>query len=61
MKPQSSASVILTGPSPRDIEIAAQLRTVVHRLVKVVRKHTRNDALLSLTERSIIGLLYQHK
>jgi DNA-binding MarR family transcriptional regulator len=58
MKPPSSIPV---EPSPRDVEIAAQLRTVLHRLVKVVRKHTRNDALLSLTERSIIGLLYQHK
>src|ERR1700726_2557556 len=61
MKSQTSAPATLTGPSPRDIEIAAQLRIVLHRLVKVVRKHTRNDALLSLTERSIIGLLYQHK
>jgi DNA-binding MarR family transcriptional regulator len=48
-------------PSPRDIEIAAGLRTVLHRLIKVLRKHTRNDALLSLTERSTMGLLYLHK
>lgn len=48
------------SPSPRDIEIAAQTRTVLHRLIKVLRKHTRNDALLSLTERSTMGLIYQH-
>jgi DNA-binding MarR family transcriptional regulator len=51
----------LADPSPQDIEIAARMRTVLHRLVKVLRKHTRNDALLSLTERSTMGLLYQHK
>ena len=47
-------------PTSLDIETAAQLRTVLHRLIKVLRKHTRNEALLSLTERSTIGLLYQH-
>jgi len=46
--------------SANDMEIATQLRTVLHRLVKVMRKHTRNDAMLSLTERSTLGLLYQH-
>jgi len=44
----------------KDIELAANLRTVIHRLVKVLRKHTRNDEMLSLTERSTLGLLYQH-
>lgn len=44
-----------------DTEIAAQLRTVLHRLVKVLRKQTRNEALLSLTERSTLGLLYPDK
>jgi DNA-binding MarR family transcriptional regulator len=44
----------------KDIEMAANLRTVIHRLVKVLRKHTRNDEMLSLTERSTLGLLYQH-
>jgi len=43
-----------------DVEIATQLRTVLHRLVKVLRKHTRNDAMLSLTERSTLGALYRH-
>ena len=50
-----------TGPSPQDVEMAAQMRTVLHRLIKVLRKHTRNNALLSLTERSTMGLLYQHQ
>jgi DNA-binding MarR family transcriptional regulator len=45
--------------SPQDIEIAASLRTVIQRLVKVLRKQTRNQEMLSLTERSCLGLLYQ--
>ncbi len=47
------------GPGPRDIEVAASLRTVLHRLVKLLRRETRNDARLSLTERATLGLLYQ--
>ena len=46
--------------SARDAEIAADLRAVLHRLVKVLRKHTRNDEMLSLTERSTLSLIYQH-
>jgi len=46
--------------SARDIEIAGNLRATIHRLVKVLRKHTRNEEMLSLTERSTLGLLYQH-
>jgi DNA-binding MarR family transcriptional regulator len=66
MKPSSSIASAgpatqSADPSPQDIEIAARMRTVLHRLIKVLRKHTRNDALLSLTERSTMGLLYQHK
>jgi DNA-binding MarR family transcriptional regulator len=63
MKSRSSTAPAgpATDPSPQDIEIAARMRTVIHRLIKVLRKHTRNDALLSLTERSTMGLLYQHK
>jgi DNA-binding MarR family transcriptional regulator len=64
MKSPSNVSSLLPAgadPSPRDIEIAAQIRTVLGRLIKVLRKHTRNDALLSLTERSTMSLLYQHK
>lgn len=44
--------------SPRDIEIATSLRTTIHRLVKVLRRNTRYDAALSLTERSTLALLY---
>jgi DNA-binding MarR family transcriptional regulator len=48
------------GVSAADIEIAGNLRTVIQRMVKVLRKHTRNEEMLSLTERSTLGLLYQH-
>ena len=47
-------------PSSADIEIAGNLRAVIHRLVKVLRKQTRNEEMLSLTERSTLGLLHQH-
>jgi DNA-binding MarR family transcriptional regulator len=61
--PSNISSPLLAGadPSPQDIEVAAQIRTVLGRLIKVLRKHTRNDALLSLTERSTMSLLHQHK
>ena len=48
------------GPSARDIEVAGALRTVLHRLIKLLRRETRDEAQLSLTERSTLGLLYQH-
>ena len=48
----------VTGPTTRDMEVAAALRTGVHRLVKLLRRETRNEAQLSLTERSTMGLLY---
>jgi DNA-binding MarR family transcriptional regulator len=41
-----------------DMEIAANLRTSLHRLVKLMRRQTRNEGQLSLTERSALGLLY---
>lgn len=44
----------------RDIEVAAKLRTVIHRLVKVLRRETHGKGQLSLTERSVMGSLYQH-
>jgi DNA-binding MarR family transcriptional regulator len=44
----------------RDIEIAARLRTVLHRLIKLLRRETRNESDLSLTERSTLSSLYQH-
>ena len=43
----------------RDIEIAATLRTVIHRLVKLLRRQTHEKGSFSLTERSVMGSLYQ--
>jgi DNA-binding MarR family transcriptional regulator len=43
----------------RDIEIAAALRTVIHRLVKLLRRQTHEKGSFSLTERSVMGSLYQ--
>ena len=40
------------------MEIAASLRITLNRIVKVMRRETRNDGQLSLTERSTLGLLY---
>jgi DNA-binding MarR family transcriptional regulator len=40
-------------------EIAASLRVVISRLVKILRSETRGDELLSLTERSTLALVYQ--
>lgn len=47
--------------SDRDIEVAASLRTVIHRLVKLLRRETHAEGQLSLTERSVMGSLYQHR
>jgi|SRR5579872_4494262 len=44
-----------------DMEIAANLRTILNRLVKLMRRQTRNEGQLSLTERSALGLLYPDK
>jgi len=52
--PQTSPTAAQTA----DSELAAVLRTTIHRLVKLLRRETRNDAQLSLTERSTLGLLY---
>jgi len=46
--------------SQKDIEIAGDLREVIHRLVKILRKQTHNEEMLSLTERSTLGLLSRH-
>jgi DNA-binding MarR family transcriptional regulator len=43
---------------PQNNQLATQLRTTIHRLVKLLRRETRNDAQLSLTERATLGLLY---
>jgi DNA-binding MarR family transcriptional regulator len=48
----------VNDPNHRDIQVAALLRTTIHRLVKLLRRETRNDAQLSLTERATLGLLY---
>jgi DNA-binding MarR family transcriptional regulator len=68
MKPNRNPSLSPSSPAPAgaasppsDPDMAIQLRTVLHRLVKVLRKQTRNEALLSLTERSTLGLLYPDK
>jgi DNA-binding MarR family transcriptional regulator len=45
----------------RDLQLAADLRTMVTRMVKVLRKHSVTGDKLSLTERSTIALLDQHK
>src|SRR5215475_3781568 len=46
------------GPSARDIELATLLRTTIARLVKLMRRQTRNESQLSLTERSTMGTLF---
>jgi DNA-binding MarR family transcriptional regulator len=48
-----------TFVSDRDIEVAAALRTVIHRLVKLLRRETHEKGPFSLTERSVMGSLYQ--
>jgi DNA-binding MarR family transcriptional regulator len=50
----------MTQTTARDIEVATSLRTVLSRLVKVLRRETRNAELLSITERSTLALLDQH-
>jgi DNA-binding MarR family transcriptional regulator len=46
------------GPSARDIDLATFIRTTIGRLVKLMRRETRNESQLSLTERSTMGLLF---
>jgi DNA-binding MarR family transcriptional regulator len=43
-----------------DMDIATRLRSEIYRLIKVLRKETKNVELLSLTERSTLALVYQH-
>jgi DNA-binding MarR family transcriptional regulator len=45
----------------KDLMLASDLRTVVSRLVKKLRKESVTGQQLSLTERSTMGLLYQNK
>lgn len=49
----------MTGDN--NIEFASELRTAVARLIKKLRKESPTGAQLSLTERSTMALLYQHK
>lgn len=44
-----------------DIQLASELRTVLARLIKKLRKESVTGQQLSLTERSSLGLLMQHK
>ena len=43
-----------------DIQLASELRTVVTRLIKKLRKHSVTGMALSLTERSTLSLLDQY-
>jgi DNA-binding MarR family transcriptional regulator len=43
-----------------DIQLASELRTVVSRMIKKLRKKSETGMALSLTERSTMGLLDQH-
>jgi DNA-binding MarR family transcriptional regulator len=45
----------------QDLQFASDLRTAVGRLIKKLRKESPSAQKLSLTERSVMGLLYQHK
>jgi DNA-binding MarR family transcriptional regulator len=45
----------------KDMQLAADLRTVVTRLVKKLRKESFTAQQLSLTERSTMSLLFQYK
>jgi DNA-binding MarR family transcriptional regulator len=47
--------------SKPDIQLAGDLRTVVARLIKKLRKESVTGQQLSLTERSSMSLLLQHK
>ena len=45
----------------KDLQLAADLRNVVTRLVKKMRKESATGQQLSMTERSTLALLQQHK
>lgn len=44
-----------------DLELVSEIRTTLTRLVKKMRKHTVTGMMLSLTERSVMGLLNEEK
>ncbi|MDB5124501.1 MAG: winged helix DNA-binding protein [Mucilaginibacter sp.] len=45
----------------KDLQLASDLRTGITRLVKKLRKESPTGLQLSITERSTLALLYQHK
>jgi hypothetical protein len=45
----------------KDLQFASDLRTAITRLIKKLRKESPTGLQLSLTERSTMSLLYQHK
>lgn len=47
--------------SQKDLQLASDLRTTVTRLIKKLRKKSETGQGLSLTERSTLALLDQHK
>jgi hypothetical protein len=44
-----------------DVQFASDLRTVLVKVIKKLRKASPAAQTLSLTERSVMGSLYQHK
>src|ERR1700733_566402 len=45
----------------QNLQFASDLRTVFNRLLKKIRKESPTGQKFSLTERSTMGLLYEHK
>jgi DNA-binding MarR family transcriptional regulator len=45
----------------KDLQLASDLRTGITRLVKKLRKESPTGLQLSVTERSTLALLYQHR
>jgi DNA-binding MarR family transcriptional regulator len=44
-----------------DLQLVSEIRTTITRLVKKLRKHTVTGMTLSLTERSVMGVLNEEK
>ena len=44
-----------------DLELVSEIRTTITRLVKKLRRHTVTGMMLSLTERSVLGLLHEER
>ena len=44
-----------------DLELISDIRTTITRLVKKLRRHTVTGMTLSLTERSVLGLLNEER